>query len=343
VRAPGNESFRAKWADWLRDHHAAAVVTPLENWYFGHREPPKGGRPKGLNALPAAAAAGSTNRSGHLSRPVDVALVVQPGLTEEGRWQPEGPPVDGSPGMYVAQFRADDVYTSQLTTAVWMDPSLLRLRVVPGEEEPGGTWPVPPAITGDGRPDIVAAFNGGFRFAEANGGFWFGGTEAVPLQDRAASILIGKDGHVALGAWNRDVTLDANTEAVLQNLTLLVDGGQVDPSISHNDTNAWGATLKGKIAVARSGVGITADGALIYVAGPALTAKTLAESLQRAGAVRAMALDLNPEWVTFNFYEHPDPTDPGVVGGVKLYPEMERPADRYLGNDSRDFFTVSSR
>jgi hypothetical protein len=245
--------------------------------------------------------------------------------------------------MYVAQFRADDVYTSQLTTAVWCDPSMLRLRLVPGTREPGGTtqWSQPAAIQGDALSSIVAAFNGGFRFKDANGGFYLDGTEAVPLRDGAASIVISRDGRVDVGTWGRDVSMRADVEAVLQNLTLLVDGGAVDALIGQNDTRAWGATIKGRIAVARSGVGVTANGALVYVAGPALSAKALAESLQRAGAVRAMALDINPEWVTFNLFVHPSAADPSVVTGAKLYPQMQRPADRYLTPDSRDFFELS--
>jgi hypothetical protein len=88
---------------------------------------------------------------------------------------------------------------------------------------------------------------------------------------------------------------------------------------------------------------VTATGALVYVAGPALTAKSLAESLQRVGAVRALSLDINPEWVTFNFFSHPNPSTPSVVVPSKLYPQMQRPADRYLGPtaESRDFFFVS--
>jgi hypothetical protein len=56
-----------------------------------------------------------------------------------------------------------------------------------------------------------------------------------------------------------------------------------------------------------------------------------------------MALDINPEWVTFNFYGHPNPAAPMLVAAGKLYPQMQRPADRYLGptRESRDFFTVS--
>jgi hypothetical protein len=82
----------------------------------------------------------------------------------------------------------------------------------------------------------------------------------------------------------------------------------------------------------------------VYVAGPALTARSLAESLQRAGAVRAMSLDINPEWVTFNFFVHPNPANPTDIAPQKLYPQMQRPADRYLGptRESRDFFAVST-
>src|SRR5437764_15482359 len=79
ARTPGNESFRAKWADWLRDHRAGALVTPLENWYFGRQEPPKGGRPSGLHVLPASPGTADAGRSDHLARPADVPLVVQPG------------------------------------------------------------------------------------------------------------------------------------------------------------------------------------------------------------------------------------------------------------------------
>ncbi|MGH9122879.1 MAG: hypothetical protein ACRDYC_13215, partial [Acidimicrobiales bacterium] len=60
---------------------------------------------------------------------------------------------------------------------------------------------------------------------------------------------------------------------------------------------------------------------------------------------RAMTLDINPEWVTFNFFSHTDPTDATQVTGTSLYPDMGRPATRYLGptEESRDFFTVSVR
>jgi hypothetical protein len=38
-----------------------------------------------------------------------------------------------------------------------------------------------------------------------------------------------------------------------------------------------------------------------------------------------MTLDINPEWVTFNFYTHPNPADPYDVVGAALYPQQQRP------------------
>jgi hypothetical protein len=215
--------------------------------------------------------------------------------------------------------------------------------LIPGLTEPGGTWPHPPYITPAELPSAVAAFNGGFRFRDAHGGFYLDGRTAVALRAGAASLVLYRNGGVNVGTWGSEVGMTPDVVAVLQNLVPMVDKGAVSPSATYNDSSVWGSTLGAAVVVARSGIGVTADGAVVYVAGPALTARTLAESLQRAGAVRAMTLDINPEWVTFNFFSHPDPADPSAVVASKLYPQMQRPASRYLGpiEESRDFFMVS--
>jgi hypothetical protein len=360
-RTPGNQSFAAKWADWLRSHHAAALANTVEQYYYSHHQPPKGGEPARLNSVPSVppgAAVGpptvgrvrpTTRRAGPaevaagLSPPRPVPLVVRPALPGEGAWTPAGATVGGQPAMYVAQFRADTVYTSQITSTVWIDPTRLRVALVPGTQEPGGTWAQPPDVSGAALSTIVAAFNGGFRMQDAHGGFYVDGRQQVPLRPAAASMVIDRNGRVNIGTWGAEVTMTPQVVAVLQNLVPIVDNGQVAPDATYNDTRLWGATLGAHTVVARSGIGITASGALLYVAGPALTARSLAESLQRAGAVRAMALDINPEWVTFNFYTHPTPANPSSLVPAKLYPQMRRSASRYLGptRESRDFFTVS--
>ena len=352
-RTPGNESFQAKWADWLRAHHAAAVAAAVEQYYYRHHQPAKGGRPARLNAVPAPGTAPApAGRAGlppppstppGLPPPAPIPLVVAPALPGEGQWAPAGATVAGRPAMYIAQFRADTIYTSQITTAVWIDPTRLRLALVPGGHEPGGTWPQPPDITAAARASAVAAFNGGFRMQDAHGGFYLNGRQAVPLQPGAASMVIYHNGHINIGAWGPEVAMTPQVTAVLQNLVPIVDNGHIAPDATYHDTRIWGATLGANTVVARSGLGITATGALLYVAGPALTARSLAESLQRAGAIRAMTLDINPEWVTFNIYTHPNPAQPNQITPTKLYPQMQRPADRYLGPtpESRDFFTIA--
>jgi hypothetical protein len=352
LRTPGNQSFEAKWADWLRSHHMASLANDVETYYYQHHTPPKGGEPAHLNAVPSPPPTTSPARAtpskrgvvvvAHLRPPTPIPLVVSPALPGEGQWRPADTLVHGIPAMYVAQFRADAVYTSQITSAVWIDPTLLRISLVPGTQEPGGTWPQPPDIEGPALRRAVAAFNGGFRMQDSHGGFYLDGRFARPLRSGAESFVIYSNGRVAMGTWNRQISMRPTIRAVLQNLVPIVDNGQPAPDATYADSGIWGATLGAKTVVARSGIGVTASGALVYVAGPALTARSLAESLQRAGAVRAMTLDINPEWVTFNFFRHAS-AGAEAVAAAKLYPQMQRPATRYLGpeHESRDFFMVS--
>ena len=91
----------------------------------------------------------------------------------------------------------------------------------------------------------------------------------------------------------------------------------------------------------RSGIGITKGGRIIFVYGPGLIVQTLANLLKRAGAVEAMQLDINPEWMSFDYYKasgHPaDPTPHALL------PTQQGPADRYYSVFSRDFTVVYAR
>jgi hypothetical protein len=58
----------------------------------------------------------------------------------------------------------------------------------------------------------------------------------------------------------------------------------------------------------------------------------------RAGAVRAVELDINPQWPTFIAYARGGGRNP-----AKLVPNSMQSAARYLVPDDRDFFTVYRR
>jgi hypothetical protein len=58
----------------------------------------------------------------------------------------------------------------------------------------------------------------------------------------------------------------------------------------------------------------------------------------RAGAVRAMELDINSYWTSFITYRFAGARDP-----ANLLANMDRPPSRYLTPDDRDFFAVYLR
>ena len=140
----------------------------------------------------------------------------------------------------------------------------------------------------------------------------------------------------------RDATMSSQVAAVRQNLQLIVDGGLVVPGAGTDNYSIWGKTLGNTLMVWRSGVGVAKDGALIYTAGDKLSVQSLATVLQRAGAVRAMELDINSLWTSANYYRLA-PGDPAVVTATKLLPTMRSPATRFLVPDGRDFVAVLSR
>jgi hypothetical protein len=93
----------------------------------------------------------------------------------------------------------------------------------------------------------------------------------------------------------------------------------------------------------RSGLGVTADGALVYVAGP-MTIVDLAKTLVRAGAIRAMTLDMNPNWPVFATYAPGSPDGVAApANGTDLLASMfQSPARFFEAAYSRDFITMSA-
>jgi hypothetical protein len=83
------------------------------------------------------------------------------------------------------------------------------------------------------------------------------------------------------------------------------------------------------------------------VGGPNLNITDLANLLVRAGAVRAMELDINPDWVNFATFHPSTPNGRATpANGTDLLPlaDMSGPASRYFVTWwSRDFFTMSAR
>ena len=177
--------------------------------------------------------------------------------------------------------------------------------------------------------------------SQANGGYFTDGRTILPLVGGAASFVVYKNGSASVGQWGRDVTMTPEIASVRQNLDLLVDQGRPVPGLDASDTSQWGFTLGNAVYVWRSGLGVTADGALVYVGGPALNITDLANLLVDAGAVRAMELDINTDWVNLATYDPPPGSDASPANGTDLLPTMVGQPDRYFEPWwSRDFITM---
>jgi hypothetical protein len=339
----------ARLTEWVRDHGGGGLVTWAENTWYTWHAPPKGGKPA-KGAIPAPVASSTTtvpSGPAHLAAPAAIVPFASPPTAGEGQWHPIGPTVDGIPTMYAAYLRPNAVNTSLVTGVAWMDTKLLEPTLYAGSmiPSPGPTWANQAPIAGAALTTLAAAFNSGFRMPDSNGGFYLNGVTSAgyPLRNGAASFVIMKDGSSTVGVWGRDVSMSPEVEAVRQNLDLIVDNGAPVAGLPANDNYQWGATLGGKVQVWRSGLGVTADGALVYVGGSGLSIVDLANLLTRAGAVRAMEMDINTAWVNFFSFDQPAGQPASGATGTKLTYDESNDPYRYFSPSSRDFITMSVR
>jgi hypothetical protein len=183
---------------------------------------------------------------------------------------------------------------------------------------------------------LLATFNSGFIYRDGKNGSSVGGREYEPLKQGLATLIAYRNGRVDVRTWHGGPVAGRQIAFARQSLPLIVDHGQLNPAL--NDSTQWGYTLGNAVRVWRTGAGIDRRGNLIYAAADYQTVTTLARILQRAGAVRAMQLDINPEWPTLITYTHH-----GGLQPTKIVPNYQQPATRYLVPDDRDFFAIYRR
>jgi hypothetical protein len=287
-----------------------------------------------------------------LPNPESLVPFTSPAPIGEGGWTAVGRRVDGTPAVYETTLVPPA--GSQAAGIAWMDTHLLSAQLYSGSKSPGGgpyqfTAPIQPTQAAT----LVAAFNGGFMMKAAEGGYYTEGRTVVPLIAGTASLVIYTNGSVTVGAWGTDVSMASDVIAVRQNLIPLVANGQPTAQAASPDWQAWGATCGAtscSTAVAgienqwRSGVGVTADGALVYSEGPDLTPLQLAQVLVRAGVIRGMELDINPNWPVFATYDPSTSNGPATPSnGISLQPSSVQTAATFFDPAwARDFITMSA-
>ena len=352
LAAPGTDTVAARLAEWGRDHGLGFVVTAGENLQYWLNPPKIGGKPTGtelqdlngqtLSPSPSPTPAQTAPPSSTPLVPIHdpIQPIVSPALNGEGTFKTVVI-ANKRPVIQIAYLRPDDQHTSYLSGVAWMSGSQMRFVQHPGFSDPGhlNLWTQPSIIPVTQRSGLIASFNGGFKIKNSRGGFYADGNTAGTLVKGAASFVVYADGHSDILPWSGKKP-GSDIVSIRQNLTLLINDGQVTPNLDKNVLANWGWTLKNEYFVWRTGIGITASGDFVFVAGNALSIQSLANLLLRAGSVRAMELDINPEWISYMWYT-PGATATSPIPHKLL--DFARPADRYFQPTSRDFFAVYAK
>ncbi len=341
---PSNSSLGIRSVEWLREHGAAGIVSKIESIYYSLTAPEKGG--PALRALPSVGygathrpslAAGSGGSPGVEYRPARVPALLSPVLAGEGVWHATRRSLETNPPVLLTTIRDQPEYPRVVAGLAWINTKRARLALNPGRLEPSvelprGSMEVPDK----NRQVLLATFNSGFKLADDHGGFVLHGHTYATMHDGQGTLVGYTDGSVNVIDWSHGASAPPNVSFARQNLPLIVDEGKPNPKVA-NDAE-WGTTVGNAVLVWRSAVGVDRYGNLIYAAGENQTVGSIARALVRAGAIRAMELDINSYWVSFITYGAP-----GAEAPQNLLPGMERPDTRYLEPDDRDFFTVYSR
>jgi hypothetical protein len=335
-----DSSVGIRTVEWLRDNGARGIVNDVENFYYSLSAPSKGGAP--LRSLPRQSGAVASRPlllpRLHFYRPARIAPVIHPALPGEGVWHPASANSGAHPPVLITSFRPQADYPQLVAGVAWIDHTRANVMLYPGISEPAVAMPSrgPEEVPLPMRPRLVATFNSAFKLSDSGGGFAYRGHTYAPMQPDRATILRYRDGRVDVVSWHGGPDVPPNVLYARQNLPLIVDNGRPNPNLS--DGPEWGATLGNAIQVWRSAVGVDRRGNLIYAAANYQTVGSLAAIMIRAGAVRAMELDINSYWTSFITYRQPGAGDP-----ANLLASMDRPPTRYLSPDDRDFFAVYAR
>jgi hypothetical protein len=281
------------------------------------------GQPRGAPPTPAAA---------RIAPPPPPPLVVSVPAHAARSWTVVAL-THGHPAVWLAQRSG--------VTLVRFEQSFVHLTLHAGTSDGGaGGWTYGNRITPREVHRLIAAVNGGFKLNYADVGFMSGHHVAVALKAGLASIVTYTDGRTDIGAWREGVPRGRSPVfSVLQNQHLLVDRGVAAASVSTCILACWGETIGSRTSVARSGLGITADGQLVWGAGEQLLPAELASALIKAGAVRALELDINPDWVAGYLYVH----HRGGPAPVPLVPGQLGITGKLLEPDSRDFLAFVAK
>lgn len=265
-------------------------------------------------------------------------------LAGEGQWQPYITHPDGDIVGLRTFLQPDPERPHTIVAVVAFDLARVNLNYVLGSEEPSlpsgprGSGRIPPEDKEPGK--LLATFNGGFLATHGQYGAMSDGIVALPPKNWAGTVAMGNDGRVQIGIWGEDIDPIGDYAAWRQNASMVVHQGEINERVNNSSIATWGGSLDGAIVTWRSGLGLSADGQVLYfLAGPAMSMPILAKTMVAVGVHNGILLDVNPFWVHFAAIQ----AKGDAFHAEPLFEEgMESKPDRYLFQSQRDFFYITA-
>jgi hypothetical protein len=307
---------------------ALAMVMGTGLWWSGDA---------GTPSTTTSTSSTSSTTTTTLAQPASVCL-APPGKTSTSScatWTRADDWSGSPPSIYTTTFAPFATEPTNVAYVAWIRTSTTDLALYPGYEGPGPTSLPrgPEMVPATGYPRLLAAFNSGFYEKDGSAGFYVNHTLYYPMIKGLATVVRYTNGTVDIEAWSGGVRPGPDVVMARQNLSMLVDGHAAASSTA--DNSLWGITLHGVPAVWRTALGLDDHGNLVYVAQSDVTALELAQTMVDLHVVRAMQLDINPEWPIFVTY-----AGAGAVGASLFVPNPNQISRRFLYSSTKDFFAV---
>jgi hypothetical protein len=359
---------RVEWlGPWLADTGRSIVgndaIAKLEDWAYGvqdeYNQLTRGDEPPEAHweVPPQLPPSLLEENASKLKYPRFIPTSVGPVHTSfkapgDGDWVPMVDPrnPDEPPPMWKTLLHPDKKRGWALVAVMAVDLKQVRLNLVAGTMEPMTQLKEAKAhkragvIPPEDVPRSLAAFNGGFKTTHGNYGMKAEGVLFVEPRTRACTIAAYDKDLLKIASWE---SVSDSRETMLwfrQAPMCMYEGGTMHKGLLAEENTLWGATLDKDTVIRRSAIGISEDGATLYVGiSEATTATAIAKAMHHAGAHNVAQLDVNwsyPKLVTVEPRDG-DASSPVVKAVIDGFEYTE---DDYVRKAMhRDFFYLTRK
>jgi hypothetical protein len=268
---------------------------------------------------------------------------------DDGVWytvnDPEQPKV--APFGYRTLIHPDPERNFAELFVVAMPTAEIQVHVVAGTQEPETSNPEVVRLEPRGliaprdEPNLLAAFNGGFKTQHGRHGMLVDGVVLVPLQEGLCTIVGSESGVLRIVTWKPSDAVEPGAW-YRQAPPCMLDQGVLHPGLVNPDSRKWGATIEGETVIRRSALALDQRGDILYVGvSNATTARALAIGMQSAGGWTVAQLDVNWSYPRFLIF----PRDAsGARRAATLFEGfLFEPKEMLQQPSPRDFFYVVRR